>query len=118
MLMISHSTAKAEAFTSVDHKFDVMYFMQAYVHWYVSEGMEWGADIISTLVSRAGDETWENDEKKQYYTFFVDTGLSEAGDLADTCKGDRDWLKEHSRNQKEEEEHMMSPMMRSSLLHR
>merc|ERR1711971_1480366 len=40
--MISNSTAIAEVFSRIDHKFDVMYAKQAFVHWYVGEGMEEG----------------------------------------------------------------------------
>merc|ERR1739845_174975 len=38
--MISNSTAIAEVFSRIDHKFDVMYAKRAFVHWYVGEGME------------------------------------------------------------------------------
>ena len=40
--MISNSTAIAEVFQRVDHKFDLMYAKRAFVHWYVGEGMEEG----------------------------------------------------------------------------
>merc|ERR1712129_409933 len=40
--MISNSTAIAEVFSRIDHKFDVMYAKRAFVHWYVGEGMEGG----------------------------------------------------------------------------
>mmetsp|Transcript_9731 Transcript_9731/g.19844 ORF Transcript_9731/g.19844 Transcript_9731/m.19844 type:complete len:444 (-) Transcript_9731:48-1379(-) len=40
--MISNSTAIAEVFSRIDHKFDLMYAKRAFVHWYVSEGMEEG----------------------------------------------------------------------------
>jgi tubulin alpha len=40
--MISNSTAIAEAFSRVNHKFDLMYAKRAFVHWYVGEGMEEG----------------------------------------------------------------------------
>ena len=40
--MISNSTAIAEVFQRVDHKFDLMYSKRAFVHWYVGEGMEEG----------------------------------------------------------------------------
>merc|ERR1711957_663852 len=38
--MISNSTAVAEVFSRLDHKFDLMYAKRAFVHWYVGEGME------------------------------------------------------------------------------
>jgi len=40
--MISNSTAIAEVFSRIDHKFDVIYDKRAFVHWYVGEGMEEG----------------------------------------------------------------------------
>merc|ERR1719447_2319034 len=40
--MISNTTAIAEAWARLDHKFDLMYSKRAFVHWYVSEGMEEG----------------------------------------------------------------------------
>lgn len=38
--MLSSTTAIAEAWSRLDHKFDLMYSKRAFVHWYVSEGME------------------------------------------------------------------------------
>merc|ERR1712224_928193 len=40
--MVSNSTAIAEVFQRIDHKFDLMYAKRAFVHWYVGEGMEEG----------------------------------------------------------------------------
>lgn len=40
--MIANSTAVAEVFARIDHKFDLMYSKRAFVHWYVGEGMEEG----------------------------------------------------------------------------
>lgn len=40
--MISNTTAIAEVFSRMDHKFDLMYAKRAFVHWYVGEGMEEG----------------------------------------------------------------------------
>merc|ERR1712046_491694 len=40
--MISNSTAIAEVFSRIDHKFDLMYAKRAFVHHYVGEGMEEG----------------------------------------------------------------------------
>lgn len=40
--MIANSTAIAEVFARLDHKFDLMYAKRAFVHWYVGEGMEEG----------------------------------------------------------------------------
>merc|ERR1711974_211520 len=38
----SNTTAIAEAWARLDHKFDLMYAKRAFVHWYVGEGMEEG----------------------------------------------------------------------------
>ncbi|BET03215.1 Hypothetical protein NTJ_16034 [Nesidiocoris tenuis] len=40
--MLSNTTAIAEAWSRLDHKFDLMYAKRAFVHWYVGEGMEEG----------------------------------------------------------------------------
>uniref|UniRef100_A0A914DG24 Tubulin alpha chain n=1 Tax=Acrobeloides nanus TaxID=290746 RepID=A0A914DG24_9BILA len=40
--MLSNTTAIAEAWIRLDHKFDLMYAKRAFVHWYVGEGMEEG----------------------------------------------------------------------------
>ena len=40
--MLTNTTAIAEAWARLDHKFDLMYAKRAFVHWYVGEGMEEG----------------------------------------------------------------------------
>eukprot|EP00168_Porphyra_purpurea_P021260 TRINITY_DN9377_c0_g1_i1.p3 TRINITY_DN9377_c0_g1~~TRINITY_DN9377_c0_g1_i1.p3 ORF type:complete len:185 (-),score=52.37 TRINITY_DN9377_c0_g1_i1:56-610(-) len=40
--MLSNTTAIAEVFSRIDHKFDLMYGKRAFVHWFVGEGMEEG----------------------------------------------------------------------------
>ncbi|KAK3832243.1 MAG: Tubulin/FtsZ [Linnemannia elongata] len=40
--MLSNTTAIGEAWSRLDHKFDLMYAKRAFVHWYVGEGMEEG----------------------------------------------------------------------------
>jgi len=40
--MLSNTTAIAEAWLRLGHKFDLMYQKRAFVHWYVGEGMEEG----------------------------------------------------------------------------
>ncbi|KAL3074179.1 hypothetical protein niasHS_015009 [Heterodera schachtii] len=40
--MLANTTAIAEAWGRLDHKFDLMYAKRAFVHWYVGEGMEEG----------------------------------------------------------------------------
>jgi len=39
---VFNTTAIAEALSTIDHKFDLMYAKRAFVHWYVGEGMEEG----------------------------------------------------------------------------
>lgn len=38
--MLASTTAIADAWSRIDHKFDLMYAKKAFVHWYVAEGME------------------------------------------------------------------------------
>ncbi|XP_071086599.1 tubulin alpha-2/alpha-4 chain-like [Haliotis cracherodii] len=38
--MLSNTTAIAEAWARLDHKFDLMFAKRAFVHWYVGEGLE------------------------------------------------------------------------------
>lgn len=40
--MLSNTTAIAEAWSRLNHKFDLMFAKRAFVHWYVGEGMEEG----------------------------------------------------------------------------
>jgi tubulin alpha len=40
--MLCNTTAIAEVFSRLNHKFDLMYSKRAFVHWYVGEGMEEG----------------------------------------------------------------------------
>uniref|UniRef100_A0A8D2CP01 Tubulin alpha chain n=1 Tax=Sciurus vulgaris TaxID=55149 RepID=A0A8D2CP01_SCIVU len=40
--MLSNTTAIAEAWARLDHKFDLMYAKKAFLHWYITEGMEQG----------------------------------------------------------------------------
>ena len=40
--MLSNTTAIAQAWSRIDHKFDLMFRKSAFVHWYVGEGMEEG----------------------------------------------------------------------------
>ena len=40
--MLSNTTAVAEAWARLDHKFDLMFAKRAFVHWYVGEGLEEG----------------------------------------------------------------------------
>jgi len=40
--MLANTTAIADAWSRLNHKFDLMYAKRAFVHWYVGEGMEEG----------------------------------------------------------------------------
>lgn len=40
--MLSNTTAIVDTWSSLCHKFDLMYSKRAFVHWYVGEGMEEG----------------------------------------------------------------------------
>jgi len=42
LLMLSNTTAIAQVFNRIDHKYDLLYSKRAFVHWYVGEGMEEG----------------------------------------------------------------------------
>nr|XP_034313047.1 tubulin alpha chain [Crassostrea gigas] len=42
LCILSNTTAIAEAWARLDHKFDLMYDKRACVHWYLGEGMEEG----------------------------------------------------------------------------
>ena len=39
---LTNTTAVVDAWARLDHKFDLMFSKRAFVHWYVSEGMEEG----------------------------------------------------------------------------
>lgn len=43
--MLASTTAIAEAWSEIDHKFDLMYSKRAFVHWYCGEGLEEGMFI-------------------------------------------------------------------------
>lgn len=42
LCMLSNTTAIVEAWSRLNHKFDLLYSKRAFVHWYVGEGMEEG----------------------------------------------------------------------------
>ena len=42
LCMLSNTTAIAETWSRINHKFDLMYRKRAFVHWYVGEGLEEG----------------------------------------------------------------------------
>ena len=73
--MISNSTAIAEVFSRIDHKFDLMSTKRAFMHWHVGGGIEGGGysearedpAALGEDYEEVGTETGEGEGEEEGY---------------------------------------------------